>query len=354
MPRKRTFLTVSGLILFALLLFLLVPVLFDVDQGRDQTDPNLDEETSEQEEEEKVPTFTEEMARDLMTNYELSIQTIINDTNEDNELTTFTSEDEIRELLKDVTTVDHATRLIDTYIKEDETLYLISTGAPITLDPEQPFVIEEESSKRYSIVQALEDESTKKVEITYHVQWKGNEWLVADVESEHVRDEQLTPEEKAQEVIEAIAELDMERLASYVHEEKGVLFSPYVHIGEEDLVFYPEQIADFLNDEQIYYWGDYDGSGHPIELTPNEYFSEFLNVDQLVNPDQLFIDEYNEHGHMFNNHQEIFPEGTVVEFHDEGTADEGSIDWQSVHLVFEQDSSHSWKLVAIVSDEWTI
>lgn len=75
--------------------------------------------------------------------------------------------------------------------------------------------------------------------------------------------------ETAAAVLKALAQKDMEALSSLVHPEEGVRFTPYTHVSlEVDLVFTKDEIKNFLENEEEYLWGNYDGSGFEIKLTP--------------------------------------------------------------------------------------
>ncbi len=77
---------------------------------------------------------------------------------------------------------------------------------------------------------------------------------------------------RAEKVIKTIASKDFETLSEYVHPDKGVRFTPYTYVSiKNDIVFGKEKVDDFFQDNNIYLWGNYDGSGEPIRLTPSKY-----------------------------------------------------------------------------------
>jgi len=77
----------------------------------------------------------------------------------------------------------------------------------------------------------------------------------------------------------------MEKLAQMVHPEKGVLFSPYSHIElEKHKVFTKDQLKNLMESEEVYIWGEYDGSGDPIKLTFAQYFDKFVYDHDLRTP----------------------------------------------------------------------
>ncbi|TFB15102.1 hypothetical protein E3U55_12685 [Filobacillus milosensis] len=178
-----------------------------------------------------------------------------------------------------------------------------------------------------------------------------------DSSSDNADTPELSDEEiikqQADEVINHIAQKNTEDLSKMVHEEKGLLFSPYVNISEQAQVFNLEQVDNFLNDSKTYTWGTQDGSGKPIELTPADYFEEYIYDRDYKNADEVLYDENKTRGTMKNNINEVFPNSKVVEYYIE-PSEEGGMDWNSLNLVFQENSEGEWKLVAIVHDQWTI
>ncbi|MDV2582797.1 hypothetical protein [Alkalibacillus haloalkaliphilus] len=157
--------------------------------------------------------------------------------------------------------------------------------------------------------------------------------------------------EQSKNIIEHLANEDYSAVADFVHEEQGLLFSPYINVSEDDLIFTAEEVANFETDETVYVWGTEDGSGYDIELTPMEYHEEYIYQHDYTNPDERLVDEFEDRSMMENNIQEYFPEAHVVEYYVEGSDD---MDYGSINLVYEENDAGEWKLVAIVNEEWVI
>lgn len=158
----------------------------------------------------------------------------------------------------------------------------------------------------------------------------------------------------AQTILQLLKNKDMKTLSTHVHPEHGLLFSPYVYVYPEDAIkLEASELKSFFEDQKKYVWGVRDGSGEPIELTPSEYFEEFVYTHDYHTSDPI-IDEVHQRGNAINNIKEVFPEATVVEFHVEGTDKYSGMDWGSLNLVFQQDENGVFYLVAIVHDKWTI
>jgi len=162
-----------------------------------------------------------------------------------------------------------------------------------------------------------------------------------------------TLEESAEQVINALAERDLETLAEFVHPEMGLRFSPYAFVRESHQVFYPETLPGLVESDAVFVWGQYDGSGEPIELTFNEYYDEFVYSSDFANAEETAINERLGQGNTINNIPEFYPDSSFVEYYLPGTEENNQMDWESLRLVFVQ-RNEIWFLVGIVHDQWTI
>ena len=159
----------------------------------------------------------------------------------------------------------------------------------------------------------------------------------------------------ALEVVEFIDDEDMSGLSSYVHPTKGLRFTPYNYIDiVNDKVFTVAQIPGLMADATVYNWGEYDGSGDPIDLKFEDYFDKFIYDEEFMNPHMIGNNVAIGKGNSIDNMNVAYPQGHFVEFHFTGfdTQYEG-MDWRSLKLVFE-NMSGSWYLVGIVHGQWTI
>ena len=168
-----------------------------------------------------------------------------------------------------------------------------------------------------------------------------------------VPQESPTLEESAEQVINALAEKDLETVAEFVNPEMGVRLSPYAFVRESHQVFYPETLPGLVESDAVFVWGRYDGSGEPIELTFNEYYEEFVYSSDFANAEQTAVNERLGQGNTINNIPEFYPESSYVEYYIPGTEENNQMDWESLRLVFVQ-RNEIWFLVGIVHDQWTI
>lgn len=161
--------------------------------------------------------------------------------------------------------------------------------------------------------------------------------------------------DRADEVLHALAVQDMQTVAAYVHPEKGVRFTPYTFVNEDDhLVFMPEELENAFASSAEYTWGAYDGSGEPIKLTFAEYYDEFIFDHDYREADQVSYNEQLFTGNATNNAPQVYPGSIIVEYHFDGFEEQyEGMDWSSLRLVF-QEHNDDWMLVGIIHDQWTI
>lgn len=162
-------------------------------------------------------------------------------------------------------------------------------------------------------------------------------------------------EETAIAALEALMERDVSLLADYVHPQTGVRFTPYTTIDtEHDRVLDTESLLSFFQDEEVYTWGNRDGTGEPIELTNTAYFEEFVADQDYRTAPTVTWNERMERGNGVDNTAVLYPHSQVVELHFPGFNEEyDGLDWVSLRLVF-VEHGHYWYLVNIIHDGWTI
>ncbi|KAB3532819.1 tropomyosin [Alkaliphilus serpentinus] len=155
--------------------------------------------------------------------------------------------------------------------------------------------------------------------------------------------------------VELLKDKNMDILSEMVHPSKGVRFSPYFYIDkEEDVVLSPEEVKGAFQNEEIYTWGNYDGSGEPIELTIEEYYHKFIYDEDFISPHLIGNNTSIGEGNIIDNLNEVYPDASFVEFHFEGIDPQyEGIDWRSLKLVFEEYGG-TWYLIGIIHGQWTV
>ncbi|WP_117168682.1 hypothetical protein [Paraliobacillus sediminis] len=355
---KKASIGIVAVLALALIIYFGITI-FSGNENNNTDDSTLSSEeeqapSEEQNDINEMATFTEETARDVMQVYRQAFVTLIDSADQDGLLSEFETINGVRNHFEEVMSEDLAGWMTDSYIeKRDGQIYLIAKDSPTWLAEDEDFQMEEIAEDHYKIIQEQENELIGHVEMTYHAKWREDKWIISEIETEQL-DQQVSVEQKAEEIIRALANKEMAFISNTVHEEKGLLFSPYIYIEEDAITFEKNEVTNLLEDMETYLWGNYDGSGKPIEQTPNEYFEEFIDAEPLLDPDEVRVDSFEQRGNLINNIEDVFPEAKVIEFYTEGSDEYEGMDWSSINLVFEQNEHDIWKLVAIVTDQWTI
>lgn len=228
----------------------------------------------------------------------------------------------------------------DENISEEVEDDVVTPDENVAEEPEEDVVILDEDVNE-EVVEEIDEPVTPEIN--------------TDPEGDTATDPLVTLATIADEIIVALNDRDMATIDTYVHASQGLLFSPYVYV-KLDAVHIPKQdILTLLDSTTVLDWGVYDGIGTPILLTPSDYFDEFLDMSLFLQPDEINLNQFPEQrGNMIPNLMETFPESVLVDYYHEGTAQYHEMDWASVILVFLQDDSADYYLIAIVRDMWTI
>lgn len=164
-------------------------------------------------------------------------------------------------------------------------------------------------------------------------------------------------ENRAKETIEALKEKDLKKLAELIHPKKGVQFSPYSYIHvSSDVQVLGSGLAALWANTSTTHWGDYDGSGDPIDLTFPNYWAKFVYNEDFAAAPQISYNIILGKGNMINNVFSVYPttSAITVEYHYPGLDPQyQGMDWTSLRLVYE-NSGTQWYLVAIVHDQHTM
>ena len=162
-------------------------------------------------------------------------------------------------------------------------------------------------------------------------------------------------------VIQALKAKDMAKLITYVDPSAGVRFSPYTNVKDSDLVFTASQLTNALSDSTTYLWGNFDGSGAPIQMTFADYYARFVYSQDFAAATQIGYNHALSSGNTIDNSHDFYPDSIIVEYYLPGTnPDYGGMDWQSLKLVFQQippagnETGGQWFLVGIIHSQWTI
>ena len=154
---------------------------------------------------------------------------------------------------------------------------------------------------------------------------------------------------------EAISRRDFTALASYVHPDRGVTFTPYSTVDfDTDLTFTADQIRALEQDQTTYVWGLEDGRGLPIQMTMAQYLDRYVWDADYTRAPELGIDQIITGGNALENLAEAYEGCRFVDFcYPSADPVNDGLDWSSLKLVFQAEGSR-WYLVGVAHGEWTI
>ncbi len=161
--------------------------------------------------------------------------------------------------------------------------------------------------------------------------------------------------ETGKQVLLVLKNKDYKGLAAFFDDQQKVRFSPYGYIDTvSHRQFSKAEFDTLVTNNKPTLWGSYDGSGDPMQLTPTQYFEKFVYNADFLNAEKTAIDSVIGKGNSLVNIDKIYPGARFIEYHFSGFDKKyGGMDWTSLRLVF-KETGRSYKLIAIVHDQWTI
>ena len=154
-------------------------------------------------------------------------------------------------------------------------------------------------------------------------------------------------------VIKLIKKRDISALSKYAHPKKGIMFSPYSDLKNNDnqIIEKKELVKIYERNEELV-WGEYDGTGARILLTFDNYFDRFIYDEDFIEYEPNY-DSIMGTGNTIENMNSVFPYARSVEYYTPGTEEYAYMDWKSLRLLYEIYRG-KYYLVAVVHNEWTI
>ncbi|UOQ48587.1 hypothetical protein MUN88_21600 [Gracilibacillus caseinilyticus] len=220
-----------------------------------QTKSSSESELEQNDVNQQDPSLDVQRAREVVSNYQSAFESIMDDTDKQNYLQNFDTKEKIRTHLEEYLSTEYTNELMDRYIaNKDNGLYFKAQDSPIFLNPEKKATLTQESEQHYIVSQEQNNELTGHIKKIFHLSWKNNHWIVSKVEADRQDQQTKSAEEVAHDVLTAIHKRDMKALANYADAEQGILFSPYVHVNDDALVFTRDEIAAFSEDNETYVW----------------------------------------------------------------------------------------------------
>ncbi|MBU1218556.1 hypothetical protein KKF34_09570 [Myxococcota bacterium] len=166
--------------------------------------------------------------------------------------------------------------------------------------------------------------------------------------------ENETVEKAAEKVITLLKEKNFAALASYVHKERGVRFSPFQFIDTKlDRIIKHDAVSGLFSDKSSYIWGMGAGSGEPIKMNFESYFKQYVWDLDFTKAPKKSMNKSSIGGSMTNNLREIYPTASFMEYYYDRVSEKyDGMDWRGLTLVFEKTTT-GWFLTGIIHSQWT-
>jgi hypothetical protein len=166
---------------------------------------------------------------------------------------------------------------------------------------------------------------------------------------------QSSPLSAAVEFVSLLDQEDYSSLYELIHPTEGVRFSPYAFVDVANHQWVDSaNLTQFLSGTQVLNWGEYDGTGDPIQLTPIDYINRFVYDQMYIQPELIGFNQIISSGNTLVNIPSVYAGATFIEFHFTGFDPQYmGMDWRSLIIVMKEVSG-LWYVVGVVHSEWTI
>ena len=149
-----------------------------------------------------------------------------------------------------------------------------------------------------------------------------------------------------------IEQKDYSALASFIHPERGVTFTPAATVDPStNLTFTAEELVQAADSDKTYVWGTSSSTSTPINLTVADYFASYVWDRDYAASLRISVDTPQVSGNALDNTLESYSNCHYVEFYN--TASDGPSEWSTLRLVFQWENGQ-WYLVGIVHSAWNL
>lgn len=155
-------------------------------------------------------------------------------------------------------------------------------------------------------------------------------------------------------ILHILKDKDTAKLAEFVHPEKGIRFTPYPNVDvNKDVRISSDELAGLMTDAKKRKWGEYDGTGDPIDMTFAEYYDKFVYDADFLEAPQIIFNQQVQRGNSLLNIDKAYPGASFIEYHYPGADPKyEGMDWKSLYLVFEEIDGKLY-LTGIIHGQWT-
>jgi len=153
-------------------------------------------------------------------------------------------------------------------------------------------------------------------------------------------------------ILTAFKEKNYEKLASYIHSQLPVRFSPFSTVDTaSNKKFNGLDLITFSREKKRIDWGS--GFAEPEKLTVDQYVSKYVyDKDYLSVGTRSFNNIHRGGTAEYINVKEVYAGHDITEFFFPGTEKNGNMDWSAVRLVFDTKDNIRY-LIGVVYDHWT-
>lgn len=153
-------------------------------------------------------------------------------------------------------------------------------------------------------------------------------------------------------ILKALSQGKFDVLQNTIHPEKGVRFSMYAYVSDEDKVFTADDFKKYAGSPVKFTWGKTDGEGKNLILSLPEYLRTWVYRRNFADS-KLSINTFQGSGNSKNNLKKKYPGADFTENYISGSEKYSGMDWNSLRLVFEKFKG-KYYLVGVINDQWTI
>lgn len=153
---------------------------------------------------------------------------------------------------------------------------------------------------------------------------------------------------RAREVLQALKDLDLVKLSTFVHPQKGVRFSTYAGVSPSDKRLSSAQLRSLARRDRRALWFVDDDWNRPMRMTTREYLRKYVYDHDYLKATRVSYNTQYIHTYVVPTVLAFYPHAIVVQYYEPnlGTNEES---WNSLWLVFEK-VGNEWYLIGIVKD----
>lgn len=154
------------------------------------------------------------------------------------------------------------------------------------------------------------------------------------------------------EIVKLLKDKNYKKLSAYIHPEKGIRFSMYSFVSDDDKSFSKSQFEKYIDSDEKFTFGHKDGSGAIYIVSMKDYLKDWV-FKKDFSKSKINYENFEGKGNSLNNIKEKYPNSVTVENYLAGTVEYSYMDWNSLILVFEK-IDNQYYLVAIANNQWTV